>query len=116
MRITEQTSTELLEPSVELHAAMRRTTLRITDRVGNVRYRMAALPVHGSCRVRWDPRIAVPQGGLSIEDVDREPATAQVDWSENRILILDNSRLLHRRPAVRGSGERILERTYLWDD
>jgi alpha-ketoglutarate-dependent taurine dioxygenase len=36
-----------------------------------------------------------------------------VEWTEGLVLILDNHRILHRRPEVTMHG-RILERTYIW--
>ena len=110
------TWTELLLPDSGIHASLRRTTLRATDREGGVRYLPAVVVLpDGGTRLRWDPRICKPQRGLKIEDVELQAPTVRVEWKPERLLVIDNFRALHRRPAVQGQTARILERTYVWD-
>ncbi|WP_373319782.1 TauD/TfdA family dioxygenase [Rugosimonospora africana] len=70
---------------------------------------------NGNSRLRWDPRTCTPRTGLAIKTVEDKPPTAYVEWRPGRLLIIDNFRVLHRRPAVHGQTKRVLERTYVWD-
>ncbi|MGV9764944.1 hypothetical protein [Micromonospora tulbaghiae] len=40
----------------------------------------------------------------------------RIEWDVGRLLVVDNFKLLHRRPAVQEQGKRLLERTYVWDE
>lgn len=114
LRVPDRTSTEILDPGPSLLAEMRRTVLRAVDRAGRARHLPAAVPDNGRWRIRWDPRTCTPRVGLSLHEVDVQPTTAVVEWREGRVLILDNTRLLHRRPTV--AAGRVLERTYVWSE
>ncbi|MEU8061743.1 TauD/TfdA family dioxygenase [Microbispora bryophytorum] len=116
VRVSEGTWTELLEPDVEVQTAMRRTVLRATDRTGRIRHLPAAVPDGDRWRLRWDPRTCAPRTGLTIDEMQRQSCTETVTWAEGRLLIIDNSRLLHRRPAVDERAERLLERIYVWGE
>lgn len=116
LRVPERTSTELLEVSPELLDGMSRTVLRITNRVGQVRYSPAVLPDGKRWRLRWDPRICAPRGAVSVRFMEEQSATSVIEWQAQRLLIIDNTRLLHRRPSVNARVERVLERTYLWEN
>jgi alpha-ketoglutarate-dependent taurine dioxygenase len=48
--------------------------------------------------------------------METHPPSAIIEWRRDRLLVVDNARLLHRRPAVDGLAERLIERTYVWDD
>jgi len=109
-----QTSTELLEPDLELQRAMRRTTLQVRDRVGRVRYLPAAIKDEEVLWFRWDPRTCSPRTGLTIEEMEQREPTEVITWKEGQLLILDNARILHRRPAVNPGMKRVLERVYVW--
>jgi alpha-ketoglutarate-dependent taurine dioxygenase len=116
MRLSNPTCTELLDPEPGLRAGLRRTVLRATNRVGKVAYLPAAIPDRGRWRLRWDPRTCTPQAGITIEEMEQQVPTSIVEWQQGQLLIMDNTRLLHRRPAVDGQSERVLERTYVWDN
>lgn len=113
IRITAATSTELLDPDHGLTATLRQTVLRVRDGVGRIRYAPAALPTAEGWRIRWDPRICTPIGKAFVEDVEAIEPTVAVQWEPNRLLIIDNHRLLHRRPAVEPGSSRLIERTYV---
>jgi alpha-ketoglutarate-dependent taurine dioxygenase len=111
------TWTEILAPDADLIAQLRRTVLRGTDRLGRVRY-LPALTRRpdGVDRVRWDVRTCPPVTGLKMTHVEQKPASALVEWQVGRLLIIDNARVLHRRPSVAEAGERRIERTYVWSE
>lgn len=98
--------------------------LKVTDRRGRVRYLPAANHELGPdagrrethWRLRWDPRTCIPRAGITIEQVAAYAPTAAVQWREGRIAVMDNHRLMHRRPSVIREDGRILERTYVWDE
>ncbi len=115
-RINGNTHTELLDPLPDLRLKLRRTVLRVTDSRGRVRHLPASLPAKDGLRLRWDPRTCTPLTGVSLDEVTRHEPSARVPWVTGRVLIIDNFRLLHRRPAVSSVAERVLERTYVWGD
>ncbi|MEU7802441.1 hypothetical protein AB0B10_24580 [Micromonospora arborensis] len=111
------TCTELLVPDAGLVASLYGTILRARDKSGRVKYLPAIMPDQGGgSRLRWDPRTCTPQTGLTIEEVEKKSPSACVEWVVGRLLVIDNFKLLHRRPAVQGQGRRMLERTYVWDE
>ena len=116
VRLSKPTSTHLLEPDSGLLSALRGTVLRVRDRAGRVRHLPAALPDGARWCLRWDPRICSPRGKLSVDEVEAQQPTSVIDWRPNRLLIIDNTRLFHRRPAVDSGSDRLIERTYIWDD
>jgi alpha-ketoglutarate-dependent taurine dioxygenase len=116
VRLSQATCTKLLNPDPSLLAVLRRTVVRAADRTGRVRYLPAAVPEEGRWRLRWDPRTCTPRTGLTVEEMERQPPSATIEWHEGRLLIVDNKRLLHKRPPVDGQACRVLERTYVWDD
>jgi Taurine catabolism dioxygenase TauD, TfdA family len=116
IRMSEPSSTDLLDPSPQILTALQSTVLRATDRAGRHRYLPAAMPTNGGrWRVRWDPRTCMPKTGMTIAEMEQQEATTRVEWRTNRFLVIDNLRLLHRRPAVDSHAERSLERTYIWE-
>ncbi|MBO2461467.1 TauD/TfdA family dioxygenase [Actinomadura violacea] len=124
VQINDAPPTELLDPAPALLAELRRTVLKVTDRRGRVRYLPAANHEpepesgrgDGRWRLRWDPRTCVPRAGVTIDEVSARAPTGTVQWHEGRIAIVDNHRLMHRRPPVPRESERVLERTYFWDE
>lgn len=44
------------------------------------------------------------------------PPSATIEWRRDRLLVVDNIRLIHRESAVDDLTERIIERAYVWDD
>ena len=115
-RISGHTYTELLDPLPSLQLKLRRTVLRVIDNRGRARHLPASLPTKDGLRLRWDPRICTPLTGASLEEVEGHEPSVKVSWVKGRVLILDNFRLLHRRPGMSGVTERVLERTYVWGD
>lgn len=116
VRLSRPTCTELLDPHPELLAVLRRTVLRVTDRAGRVRHLPAAVYERDGWRLRWDPRTCRPRVGIPVEEMEKHPPSATIEWRRDCLLVVDNTRLLHRRPAVDGLAERLIERTYVWDD
>ncbi|WP_440065595.1 hypothetical protein [Streptosporangium sp. OZ121] len=114
LSIPQSTYTELLDPDPPLLTGLRRTVLRAVDRTGRARHLPAAVSEEGRWRVRWDPRTCDPRIGLSLDEVEAQDATTIIEWREGRIVVLDNARLLHRRPTVPAG--RVLERTYVWSE
>jgi hypothetical protein len=116
LRVSKATCTELLDPDPQLQKGLSRTVLRARDRAGRVRYLPGAIPKDGRLRLRWDPRTCTPRTGLTVEEMEQQSSTVTVEWREDLLLIVDNARLLHRRPAVDERMDRVLERTYVWED
>lgn len=115
MEITSPTSTELLDPEPEVWAAMRRTVLRAVDRHGRVRHLPAAVPGTAGWRLRWDPRTCQPTGELTLQEMASQAPTVAISWRVWRTLVVDNSRILHRRPAVTEASTRLLRRVHVWE-
>lgn len=111
--IPEETMTSILKPNPALVRSLRRTTLKVRDRQGAVRYLPAAVREANGHRLRWDPRIATPTQGVLMNDIEMTPATAHISWSPGRSAIIDNHRTLHRRPPVTAETERTLTRYYI---
>jgi len=108
------TSTELLDPPSELVQRLRRCAMRVRYRTGRVRYVPPVSPTtDGQHRLRWDPRVCEINDAALSAIIEAEPPTARCDWVEGRILVVDNWRLMHRRPAVDPSALRRLIRTYV---
>lgn len=106
-------TTEVLDPSPDLLHAFSRTTVRATDSSGQTVMRLALMNVTDDLtRVRWDPR-ACPSGDLELEaQVEAERATGHVTWAGDTWVVLDNFRLLHRRPSAVADPSRELRRYY----
>ena len=52
----------------------------------------------------------------SVDDaVSAARPTAAIGWGVGTCVVIDNYRLLHRRPAVAEGAVRVLERTYAWE-
>ena len=110
------TWTDLLSPDTDVLVGLRRTTLRAVDRVGRVSYLPAMVTLgDGRMRVRWDPRTCTPRTGLTVDIVQCQVPTVRVEWQVGQLLVIDNFRVMHRRPAVHGQTRRLLERPYAWD-
>lgn len=111
---TRPTSTQICSPSDDLKQALRRLTLLIRQESG----RNAYLPAFVSSgpntwKLRWDPR-ATPVGPDSARAaVEGAHPTGEVAWQPGRILILDNHRVMHRRPSVSAATGRALVRTFI---
>jgi alpha-ketoglutarate-dependent taurine dioxygenase len=110
------TSTELHEPTLLLRQALARTVLRSKDRQKKVRYLPAILDEGEVWRLRWDPRTCTPRGEVTIERVQELTPSESIEWKNGLVLIFDNFRFLHRRPAVPAAARRVLARNYVWSD
>lgn len=107
-------STELLAPADHVVRRMRRCAMRVRTRGGRLRYLPAAIPTsEGGVRLRWDPRVCEANDNALADLVEAQSPTAICDWKVGRTLIVDNWRLLHRRPAVVPAGRRRLQQSYI---
>jgi hypothetical protein len=114
VRLSEPTATELMSPSNDLRERLGRTVLLAKDRVGRARYLPALVLTKDGYRLRWDPRTCRSRSTAVTQDVAQAMPTSVVVWELGITLVIDNYRLLHRRPAVSGVSQRVLERTYIW--
>lgn len=114
--VREDTRTEVLRPGPALMKKLRSATLRVRDRRGAVRYLPAAVREAHGHRLRWDPRVALPTRSGLLADVENAAATAHISWTLGRSAIIDNHRILHRRPQVTAGIERTLTRYYIQDN
>jgi hypothetical protein len=108
-------STELLdirdEKARDVVTDLRRAVIRV--KTSNGRGYLPALTRDATGPiVRWDPRVAAGQeakrGCLLTH-----PRTSEIKWIQGRTVIIDNRRLLHRRPAVAELPGRLLGRLHL---
>lgn len=108
------TETHLLDPSAEVILRMRRSVMRVRNQAGRVRYLPAASPSgDGGLRLRWDPRVCEASDATLAETIADQPPTGVCEWSPGRVLVVDNWRMLHRRPPVDPASLRRLIRTYV---
>jgi hypothetical protein len=114
VRLSEPTATELLDPSDDLRERLGRTVLLAKDRAGRARYLPALMLMKAGYRLRWDPRTCRSRSTAVAQDVARAMPTSVVAWDFGITLVIDNYKLLHRRPAVSAASQRVLERTYIW--
>jgi Taurine catabolism dioxygenase TauD, TfdA family len=113
LELSVPTATELLDPSSTLCSRLERTVLLAKDHVGRARYLPALVPTHDFHRLRWDPRTCRSDSPGLVSDIEGTPPTAMIRWQLGMTLVVDNFRLLHRRPAVDAATRRVLERTYV---
>jgi hypothetical protein len=114
VELSERASTELMDPSDGLLRSLQRTVLVARDRLGRARYLPAYVPMDHGHRVRWDPRTCRPRSEETAVEVAMTPPSAAIEWRPDLSVVIDNYRLMHRRPAVGAGAERVLERTYVW--
>ena len=108
--------TELLDPDPVLLAKFRKATLRAADARGRVRYLPALVPsTKNAHRIRWDPRTCPATNPALNAEVTSLPASRIVDWRKNTVALVDNHRILHRRPAVQEE-HRELKRFYIREE
>jgi hypothetical protein len=113
LELSAATTTELLDPGPTLCRRLERTVLLAKDHAGRARYLPALVPTHDFHRIRWDPRACRPDSPGLVSDLEDTAPTVIVSWQLGMTLVLDNFRLLHRRPAVNAVTSRVLERTYV---
>lgn len=107
-------STELLRLPPSLFRRLRRCSMRVRGRSGRVRDLAAVVPTdNGQARLRWDPRVCHVNDSDLAKDIEAEAPTATCEWHEGRLLLVDNWRMMHRRPAVLPGAERTLIRSYI---
>lgn len=114
LKLSSSTMTDLLDLPPTLRRRLRRTVLLATDHAGRARYLPSLVRISGTERVRWDPRTCRPRDVMILHDIASTYPTATIEWQVGRTLIVDNHRLLHRRPAVAPGEDRVLARTYIW--
>ena len=108
--------TELLDPSAKMIQLLKRTYLTCVAPQGRVRRFPAYLPRDGGIGVvRWDPLKCSPNVPKTNQIVGDCRPTDRIEWHQDLLLVLDNRRMLHRRPAIT-EGTRELERQYVWTD
>lgn len=108
------TTTELLNPCAELRERLGGTVLLAKDHAGRARYLPALMLTKDGHRLRWDPRTCRPRSPGVAREVAEAMPTSVIRWELDVTLVFDNYKLMHRRPAVTASTERVLERTYVW--
>jgi alpha-ketoglutarate-dependent taurine dioxygenase len=114
--LSEPTTTELLSPCPELRERLQRTVLLAKDHVGRARYLPALMLTKDGHRIRWDPRTCRPRSTLTAQDIAAAIPDFIVKWELGDTLLIDNYKLMHRRPAVNATVTRTLERTYVWGE
>jgi alpha-ketoglutarate-dependent taurine dioxygenase len=114
VELSEPTTTELLSPCAELRERLERTVLLAKDRAGRARYLPALTLTKDGYRLRWDVRTCRPRSPAVAREVAAATPTSVITWELDVTLLVDNYKLLHRRPAVTAAAERVLERTYVW--
>ena len=113
LELSAPTETELLDPSPTLCSRFERTVLLAKDHAGRARYLPALMPIHDFHRLRWDPRTCRSDSPGLVSDLETTAPTVIIGWQLGMTLVVDNFRLLHRRPAVDAATRRVLERTYV---
>jgi hypothetical protein len=114
VEFSEPTTTELLEPDAKLRDRLKGTVLVARDHAGQARYLPALMPIKDGYRLRWDPRTCHSRSSEVARDIACAGPTAVFAWKPNVTLVIDNYKVLHRRPAVAVDAYRVLERTYVW--
>lgn len=113
---TEHTQTEVVLPPAGVLSRMACSHLRVLSRNGRVRYLPAAVRERYGYRLRWDPRVASPSLPHLLEEVQALSPTDAIEWHPGVSVIIDNHRMLHRRPAVGADQDRNLIRYYVRTD
>lgn len=117
--VSSSTPTELIH--VDRHGGLlevlRGTTLRATDQRDCVRYLRAAMTQGSTARYRWDPRTCTPTRAREavLAAVDQFAPDTNVQWTDGKMVVIDNWRVFHRRPAVSDHRTRQLDRLYIHD-
>lgn len=108
------TSTEFCLPDAMLSQALCRLTILIRQENGRKAYIPAMIgSTAGDYRIRWDPRSTTLGPDLALKAVEGAMPSGELSWKPGRILVVDNHRVLHRRPAVTALDGRVIERTFL---
>ncbi|GLU91293.1 TauD/TfdA family dioxygenase [Agromyces sp. NBRC 114283] len=108
------TPTEFLSLPADLLPELSRTMVTMTGRDGRKQRFAVATPVGGGAyKIRWDPRIGRVDSGTLEARIEALPVTFRVPWTEGATVIVDNHRLLHRRPEVEAGKRRLLTREYI---
>ena len=108
------TSTQICLPGPDLRRSLRSLTLLIRQESGRKAYLPAIVNLgQGEWRLRWDPRSVIVGPDDARSAVERAQPTDEVAWRPGRIVILDNHRVMHRRPPVSSVAGRALVRTFL---
>lgn len=106
------TVTELLDLPAEMRRRLRRVTLLVQRSTGKRSYFPVLMRTStGHERLRWDSRAQVRGDESVAASIGSLTPSAAIKWEMGRVAVIDNYRLLHRRPAVT-VGRRLL-RTYI---
>ncbi|WP_414731645.1 TauD/TfdA family dioxygenase [Williamsia sp.] len=111
---TQRTSTQICLPSADLRRELHRLTLLIRQETGRKAYLPAIISEgRNQWRLRWDPRATIHGPDEARSAVESAQPTDEVVWQPGRTLILNNHRVMHRRPAVSSAAGRVLVRTFI---
>lgn len=115
VRFSQPTATELADPSWSLLRLLSRTVLKAQNANGGKRYFPAHLGATpgGGPRIRWDETKCRPNRADVQERIRCLEPSASIGWREGQALVVDNRRMLHRRPSV-VAADRAIERLYVW--
>ena len=112
LNLNAPTSTEVLDLPTALRRRLRRVTLLVKRSTGRRSYFPALMKTpDGYERVRWDPRADVRGDESIASEINSLAPTAVIEWAPGRTVVIDNYRMLHRRPPV-SAGRRLL-RSYI---
>lgn len=112
---TKDTYTEVCLPADDIVRMLACAILAVRNRSGRVKYLPAAVRVGADARLRWDTRVAQPTTPNLSEVISKLEPTSRISWSTTAVAIIDNHRVLHRRPAVESGVERLIERSHIWE-
>ncbi len=112
VQLSGPTVTELLDPPVDMRRRLRRVTLLVQRSTGRRSYLPALMSAPtGYERLRWDPRAKVRGDESVVAEIAAMGPTATIHWEIGRLAVINNHRLLHRRPSAT-LGRRLF-RTYI---
>lgn len=85
----------------EIRGDLRRALVRGARPGWNSLTMRASEVVRGSRLYRWDPRFTVRSANSALQsDVQHAAATGSIEWERGTVAIIDNWRVLHRRPQL----------------
>ncbi|TNC44652.1 TauD/TfdA family dioxygenase [Mumia zhuanghuii] len=114
LEVTRPTSTEFCLPDGNLRRALGQLTLLIRQENGRKAYVPAMVKSSiEHYRIRWDPRARILGPDAARSAVEGAEPSDAVSWRKGRVIVVDNHRVLHRRPAVVATDGRVMMRTFL---
>jgi hypothetical protein len=106
--------TELYLPSNTELESMASLLLRSENSLGQIRYLPAVYKDERVSLMRWDARACPPTSLKFVNMFADVSPYVSINWEENKTLIFDNHRFLHRRTKVVGGNYRLLQREYIY--